>query len=280
MVISVIISLYNKEKYIKNTVLSVLSQTYQDYELLIINDGSTDNSLACVNSLSDPRIRVINKQNEGVSATRNRGAKEAKGEWLFFLDADDYIYPCCLEELVKLKDEYPLASLYSANYYWIKDGVKNAHIKLKQNGYVDGALRKLWLREWDFRIGSYMVSKQSFIDNGMFDTKMSNGEDCMMMCQYVKKYSCAYSSVVILDYILDAGVLSHNRIDITKTIEWHISFHEGDKYLKLYYGSIFFRRLVLYTIHGDLNHVCSLIKKHGVFSVMFSAYSFVKSLIS
>src|SRR5690554_3277529 len=86
---SVVIPLYNKELSISNTIQSVLDQTFQDFEIVIINDGSTDNSVKEVEKFDDKRIRLIHQDNQGVSAARNRGIEEARNEWIAFLDADD-----------------------------------------------------------------------------------------------------------------------------------------------------------------------------------------------
>ena len=99
--ISIIIPLYNKATSIKRTIHSVLSQSYTDFELIIINDGSTDNSAEIVNKqFYDKRIRYIYQDNAGVSSARNRGIKEAIGEWILFLDADDVLYPNALKILI------------------------------------------------------------------------------------------------------------------------------------------------------------------------------------
>ena len=87
--ISVVIPLYNKEKQIKRTLQSVLTQTFQDFEIVIVNDGSTDNSTIEVEKIKDSRIRLIHQENAGVSAARNKGIEEAKYELIAFLDADD-----------------------------------------------------------------------------------------------------------------------------------------------------------------------------------------------
>src|SRR5690606_27294669 len=86
---SVVIPLYNKEANIRQTLESVLNQTCTDFGIVIGNDGSKDNSRDVVLSMDDARIRLIDQENAGVSAARNRGIKEARGEWIAFLDADD-----------------------------------------------------------------------------------------------------------------------------------------------------------------------------------------------
>lgn len=88
---SIIIPLYNKEKSIGHTVASILSQNYENFEIIIVNDGSTDNSLNIVQNFADKRLKIISQRNSGVSAARNRGIEEARGTYLYFLDADDYM---------------------------------------------------------------------------------------------------------------------------------------------------------------------------------------------
>jgi glycosyltransferase involved in cell wall biosynthesis len=100
--ISVIIPVYNGEKTIKQTVESVLNQTFRDFELLIINDGSQDATLEIIQAINDERIQVFSYQNSGVSASRNRALTKAKGEFISFIDADDLWTPNKLELQLKL----------------------------------------------------------------------------------------------------------------------------------------------------------------------------------
>ena len=105
--ISVIIPVYNVEKYIRQCLESVINQTYKNLEIIIVNDGTKDNSIKIVEEyLSDGRIKVINKENGGISSARNKGIKEATGEYIHFLDSDDWIKVNLYEELIKnIKDE-------------------------------------------------------------------------------------------------------------------------------------------------------------------------------
>src|SRR5690606_27197086 len=86
---SIVIPLYNKELSVGNTIHSVLNKRFQDFEVLLVNDGSTDNSANAVEKINDARIRLITQTNLGVSAARNRGITEAKFEWIAFLVSDD-----------------------------------------------------------------------------------------------------------------------------------------------------------------------------------------------
>ena len=120
--ISVIIPLYNKAHTIVNTLNSVFNQTYQNFEVIIVDDGSTDNGIKIIlQNYTDERIRIISQKNAGVSAARNKGIDEAKGEWIAFLDADDEWLPNYLEEVKKAteifhKNAIIIAGRYSQNY--------------------------------------------------------------------------------------------------------------------------------------------------------------------
>ena len=111
MKISVVIPLYNKQNCIRETLRSVLNQSYTDFEVLVVDDASTDGSLEVVREFSDKRLRIIEKPNSGVSATRNAGIATAANEWIAFLDADDIWTSFHLETLVKLHEKFPQAEV-------------------------------------------------------------------------------------------------------------------------------------------------------------------------
>lgn len=117
--ISVVVPLYNKEKSVRATLESVLAQTYTDYEVVIVNDGSTDNSVAVcediINSLTpsfDNSLRIFSKPNGGVSSARNFGVEKSRGEYVAFLDGDDLWESNYLEEALRLIEDYPNAAIY------------------------------------------------------------------------------------------------------------------------------------------------------------------------
>ena len=98
--VSIIVPFYNAENYIKETIGSVLAQTYQQFEIIIINDGSTDNSYSIIKTIMDDRIHLVEHENQGVSFSRNKGIAMAKGEFIVFLDADDLLHPSFLEKRI------------------------------------------------------------------------------------------------------------------------------------------------------------------------------------
>lgn len=103
--ISVIINVYNGEKFIKKCLENIINQTYKNLEILVVNDGSTDNTLSICQEINDKRIRIINQENKGLSLSRNVGIDNAKGEYLFFIDVDDWIDEDTIEYLYKLCKE-------------------------------------------------------------------------------------------------------------------------------------------------------------------------------
>jgi len=99
--VSIILPVYNVEKYIARSIQSVLNQTYGDFELLIIDDGTPDKSIEIVEQFTDPRIKIFHKENGGLSDTRNYGIEKASGEYIYFMDSDDWIEPDLLKNCIK-----------------------------------------------------------------------------------------------------------------------------------------------------------------------------------
>lgn len=121
MLCSVIIPVYNKEKYIEIAIRSVLNQTYQNFEIVIVDDGSTDRSAAIINAIADSRIRLIQQKNSGVSRARNCGIEAAQGELVFFLDGDDWYQKNYLHTVVAMAEHYPTNSFYATNFKYVVD---------------------------------------------------------------------------------------------------------------------------------------------------------------
>ena len=119
--VSVIVPIYNTAKYLNKCIDSILNQTEKDIELILVNDGSTDNSEDIINNYKDKRIKYISKKNEGIGKTRNRGIKEAKGKYLMFIDSDDYISSNCVEVMFgnAIKNN---ADIVISNFYKDYDG--------------------------------------------------------------------------------------------------------------------------------------------------------------
>jgi glycosyltransferase involved in cell wall biosynthesis len=176
---SVVVPLYNKENSVLRAIASILGQNYVDFELIIVNDGSTDKSLFVVDNIKDERIRIIDKVNGGVSSARNVGIEVASSDWICFLDADDYWLPNHLEEICYLLNKYPegkvFSTLISENS---ESGIKYIENSLPDNfeGYLDNYF--YYARKGTiFHSSSVCVFKAALLESGCFDPNLKHGED-------------------------------------------------------------------------------------------------------
>lgn len=200
-VISVVIPLYNKAPYIERAVRSVLNQTFQAFEIVVVNDGSSDDGTEIVRRMNDPRIRIIDQDNAGVSAARNRGVAEAKGELIAFLDADDLWKPDHLESAVSLLQKYPKIKWYGSPAQLRSPTGKI--IKRRRSKAISVCFRdKQPIRNYfdvaglGFLVNTdTMVIRRSVFDEiGGFDTNLVTGEDLDLWFRVALKYpSICYS---------------------------------------------------------------------------------------
>jgi glycosyltransferase involved in cell wall biosynthesis len=206
--ISIVNPLYNKEYSISNTISSVLSQSYRDFELLVINDGSTDRSINIVETFNDDRIRIINKPNGGVSSARNRGIKEAESEWIAFLDGDDYWDPSFLSTLLDLKERYPDAAMYTGQYAQVnnsKEIIRLDRFPPIREGYFD-----LFSYLYAVHSSSILVNKNVFKLCGYFDENLTHGEDTDMWIRIALKYPVCYTNTLVSYYNTGGNPLSRS----------------------------------------------------------------------
>lgn len=203
--ISVIIPLYNKAAYIRRAVDSVLAQTEQDFEIIIVDDGSTDGGERVLRSYSDTRIKYVRQENFGVSAARNNGIKYSSAEFVSFLDADDAYYPKFIETVLHLRRKFPQAGLYSTSYCMVEpDG-----------SLVAPKYRAIPKFPWEGILPSYFesalgappvstitvgVNKEVFYSVGYFPEGELLGEDLDMWFRIALKYPVAFSSYVGATY--------------------------------------------------------------------------------
>ncbi len=185
MKISVVIPLYNKENQIENSLNHVLNQSFRDFEIIIIDDGSTDSSLEKVKAYSNPEIRVFTQENHGASYTRNRGAELAASDLIAFLDADDEWADDYLECLYNLYERFPDAVAYGSNYYINENGKSyvldfpgiEQKVGLIENYFVSGrSYTPLWT-------SAIMIKKAAFLQAKGFPTGVKLCEDIDLWCR-------------------------------------------------------------------------------------------------
>ncbi len=187
--ISVVIPAYNVSKTIAETLNSLLAQTYEDFEVIIVNDGSTDNTVEIVTNFCDSRIKLISQENTGVSAARNRGVSCANGEYLSFLDADDIWMPDKLKEQVEALEENPEAAVA---YSWTKlIDISGNTIDTMQPNY-SGRVYSQLLQENFLHSGSnVLIRRDAFVRVGGFNESMSHSEDYDCFLRLAKIYPFA-----------------------------------------------------------------------------------------
>jgi len=185
--ISVIIPVYNGEKTIKKTIESVLNQTFSDFELLAIDDGSQDSTLSVLKEITDSRLNIFSFPNAGVSASRNRGLAEARGEYISFLDADDLWTPDKLEAQLKALQENSQAAVAYSWSDWIDESGQflraGGHITVNGNAY-----EKLLLRDFVESGSNPLIRKYALDEVGGFDQSVTPAEDWDMWLKLAARY--------------------------------------------------------------------------------------------
>jgi hypothetical protein len=173
--VSIIIPTYNNARFISETLESVLAQTFQDFEILVVDDGSTDHTQPLI-SAKFPTIHYLYQENRGVSAARNMGIRCSKGEYIAFLDGDDTISPEKLKIQVQYLDSHPDVGLvYSAWETMDINGSKTARaVRLGKEGIL---LKEILLREVFFIVGSTLIRRSVLDQTGFFDETLLASED-------------------------------------------------------------------------------------------------------
>lgn len=280
--ISVVIPLYNKAHTIVKTLNTVLNQTYQDFEVVIVNDGSTDNGVEVIKqNFSDTRIRIINQKNAGVSAARNRGVKEAKGDWIAFLDADDEWLPEYLSTLISALVHYPDAEMIGCSSYY-KDYISG---EVSANALIDKYYGKCVRINYFMNpdkmthIGATILLKSTFLQVGGFDTQLINNEDLLLLgliamrgnFYYVGQCLHVYVGNVIGQATSDSSKLClriKNYIEVLN--RFYVEYNKAGKNNKLILVSIKYRCRHLFL--GLLKDKQYSLLKEAVSTLKFDLY--------
>ena len=203
--ISVIIPLYNKEKNISDTINSILTQTFQNFEIIVVNDGSTDKSLGIVSAIIDKRITIINQENRGVSSARNNGIKHAKYNYIALLDGDDLWSSSFLREMSSFIQAFPGASLYGSAYSFQHPDstitTPDLGLKIHFQGYIEYFI--LAKNNTLFTSSSVVFRKDAFIEIGEFDASFTKGEDIDLWIRFALHGPVAFYNKSLAIYKLD-----------------------------------------------------------------------------
>lgn len=212
--VSIIMPSYNTANYIKLTIESVLKQTYQNWELLIVDDCSTDNTDNIVAQYNDKRIIYMkNKKNCGAAVSRNRALKVARGKWIAFLDSDDLWYPTKLEEQIKFMVQNNYSFSYT-NYREINEA--NEENGIEVNGPKKITKRGMYRYCWPGCL-TVMYDAEKIGKLQIEDIKKNN--DYAMWLQIIKKVNCYHYDKVLAQYRKRSGSISNHGY--LKLVKWH-----------------------------------------------------------
>ncbi|HEO8420469.1 TPA: glycosyltransferase family 2 protein [Yersinia enterocolitica] len=196
--VSVVIPLYNKEQYIERTIMSILSQTFQDFEIIIVDDGSTDGSVEKAEAWIDNRITVRRMEHKGASAARNEGILAATADLITFIDADDEWKPRFLENIIHLKNKYPYCGAYATSYEIQLPSKKKIIPTIyetpeKWEGVFTNYVEKT-LKDLPIISSAVAVQKEVFKEIGLFKEGEPLGEDQDMWLRIGLNYPIAYKN--------------------------------------------------------------------------------------
>ncbi|RZJ65106.1 MAG: glycosyltransferase family 2 protein [Flavobacterium sp.] len=215
---SIVIPLYNKGNHIEETLRSALSQTFPDFEIIIVNDGSTDDGLDRASSISDDRIKIFTTDNKGVSAARNFGISKSQGEIVAFLDADDTWNQNHLSDLHRLSIEFPTCGLFATAYDWRLNGkivpIGFSGIERNKSGIVNDFFASS-LKHRIAWTSAVAVPKKILDDVGNFNENITlgAGEDLDLWIRIAIKYQVAFCNKSSAIHNLGA----QNRMSLTDT---------------------------------------------------------------
>ncbi len=258
---SVVIPLYNKEEFIKNTINSALKQDFTNYEIVIVDDGSTDQSLSIVENINDKKIKVYSQKNSGVSTARNNGIKFAKGKYIAFLDADDYWFPNHLTELNRSITAYPKHKIFCNNYKI--ETKKNIYKKNNFSYLPNSKVADIYVIENYFKssliadiawTSAVCIEKKLIIDeNFFFDPDIISIQDIDLWTRLGIKHSFIFNkreTTIYALFIFNSLSDSKNIDNKVLLISKNENYEANTPYLKSYLDQNRFAIAIQYKILG------------------------------
>lgn len=269
--ISVIINVYNGEKFIKKCVDSVINQTYTNLEILIINDGSTDNTLEICESYEDDRIKVITTKNMGLSLSRNVGIDNATGSYLYFVDSDDYISNDTIEYLYELCKKYnsKFATCVPLTVFDYNATASNKNEKINILTSYEMLKKVLILEDMSGTTWNKLIHKDLF-ENIRFENRIIN--DVVVTYKLViKAESIVYSNQIKYFYVKHKNAITTNGYEKPdRSIDFYKATFERYENIKKIYPNL---------IENELGVIKNIIQLHLVENKQVAEYLEKKNAI-
>ena len=241
--ISIIIPLYNKKSIVSRSIQSVLGQSYQDLELIVVDDGSTDGSVAVMEQIKDKRIRLIRQENGGPSKARNIGTKNAKGDWIIFLDADDEMTEGALAHFSDLVTSHIDANFFCCEFIVNRNGQEEKPYTYNQTK-VSNPFKSWLLGESCARTGA-SIYKRELVEKCPFNEQIRRFEDLECLFRMFHFSNMFLSNRIVLKMNADYSAASSARKHISEDFLGHLDFH----------GKSFWERMCLYQFYlWERNH--------------------------
>lgn len=273
---SVITPLYNKEGYIAKTLTSALAQTFTDFEIIIVNDGSTDNGEAVVQTFTDPRILYLKTENRGVSAARDTGIEKASCSIVAFLDADDIWTPNHLEVLHKLYADYPTAGLLASRYTMkIGNGkIITPHFINVPNDFK-GIVEDHFGASLVYRLAvtsAVAVPRHVFDEVGTFNVNVTHPEDTELWIRIGIKFPVAISNEYTMLYTFDLPESwSRQKMKGRKIMDFNqfLQQEKADPSLQAFIDIYRLEYALKYRTEGDLENSAKLYTQVAAHNIPF-----------
>lgn len=223
--ISVIIPLYNKEQFVGQTINSLLSQTFKEFEAIFVDDGSTDKSPQIVEDIHDNRIKLIRKKNGGPSSARNLGVEEAKYDWILYLDADDCLLPNALELFAKYINKVGTYDCIFGNFFHEKNGKRKLYSKYKE-GVIRNNFKSFVLCKCMPRTG-VAVFRKNILKQCPFREDLRRYEDLEQLFRLFKIARFYRIKEAVFIYNSDSSAAKFKRGNIMEDFSAYLKIKEG-----------------------------------------------------
>jgi glycosyltransferase involved in cell wall biosynthesis len=210
--VSVVMSVYNAGGFLTEAVDSVLAQTFEDFEFVIIDDGSTDGSLAALQQITDPRVRVLPQENRGLIASLNRGIEESRGQLIARMDADDRCEADRFAIQVRYLDQHPEISLLGGSVAIMDEAGNPLSPKVGFPKTHETIWNGIGRRPWVFCHPAVMYRRSAAIATGMYRRDFAHAEDAEFFARLMTRYRAANLPDVLLHYRLRRGGISLSKL--------------------------------------------------------------------
>ena len=246
---SIIIPLYNKEHTITNSIGSVLDQSFQDFEIIIVDDGSTDSSADKVRAFADPRIKLFSQQNAGPSAARNHGIREATGEWVVFLDADDTLSSQALMVFSEGINHYPNFHYFVGNMKVKKGKQVSPFLRYYNPGLINNPFKEAFFRRLPISAGTMAINRSVF-RSILYNESIKRCEDWDFAIKLWNSFKGIKLKETVMFYNIDYLTASKRIENRKEDFLFHIDLDKQKFWKRLLLFDLYLEGKNLYSVTG------------------------------